>query len=155
MEREKRRPDMSRGPRQQSVLAVAMGQGVLRSLAAQKAAQDSGLTGSPPDLLLVDGMRRGPLVFTSTTGGPLNPSYVTHHFQKLLTAAGIERLRLHDLRHGVASTLRADGVSIEEISRYLGHSSIAVTQSIYLHLFSEGRRATASKLDRFFADTGS
>jgi hypothetical protein len=78
-------------------------------LATQKALQDAGLTGAPPSLLIVDGKAHGPLVFSSTTGGALNPSYVTHHFAKLLTAAGIEPLRMHDLRHGFVSALFADG----------------------------------------------
>jgi integrase len=104
--------------------------GVRSVLARQKAMQDAGLTGAPPSLLIVDGIRRRPLVFTALNGGPLNPSYVTHHFQKLLAAAGIERFRLHDLRHGFVSMLFADGAPLEEISRLVGHSSTATTRAI-------------------------
>jgi integrase len=129
--------------------------GVRSALTTQKAMQDAGLTGAPPALLIVDGVARGPLVFTSTTGGALNPSYVTHHFQKLLTAAGIEPLRLHDVRHAFVSALYAEGVSLEEISGLVGHSSTATTRAIYLHLLPDGKLPAASKLDRFFADTGS
>jgi integrase len=129
--------------------------GVRSALAAQKSAQDLGLTGAPPSLLIVDGKPHGPLVFTAIDGGALSPSYVTHHFQKLLAAAGIERLRVHDLRHANASALRDAGVPVEEISRLLGHSSVAVTQAIYIHLFDESKLAAASKLDHLFADTGS
>jgi integrase len=114
-----------------------------------------GVTGAPPALLIVDGIRRGPLVFTALDGGPLNPWYVTHHFQKLLAAAGIEPLRMHDLRHAFVSALFADGVSLEEISGLVGHSSTATTRAIYLHLLPDGKLASASKLDRFFAETGS
>jgi integrase len=46
-------------------------------------------------------------------------------------------------------------VSFEEISRLVGHSSTAVTRAIYLHLLPDGKLAAASKLDRFFAATGS
>jgi integrase len=46
-------------------------------------------------------------------------------------------------------------VPVEEISRLLGHSSVAVTQAIYIHPFAHGKLAAASKLDRFFAATGS
>lgn len=129
--------------------------GVRLALAAQKSAQDLGLTGAPPSLLIADGKPHGPLVFTATDGGALNPSYVTHHFQKLLSAAGIERLRLHDLRHGFVSALFAAGVSLEEISGLVGHSSTATTRAIYLHLLPDGKAAAAAKLDHLFADTGS
>lgn len=79
---------------------------------------------------------------------------VTHHFQTLLRAARIEPLRLPDLRHGFVSALFADGVSVEEISRLVGHSSTATTRAIYLHLLPDGMLAAASRLDRFYPETG-
>ncbi len=45
------------------------------------------------------------LVFTTTSGGQLNGSSVTHRFQKQLKEAGIDRLTFHHLRHGAASLL--------------------------------------------------
>jgi integrase len=105
--------------------------------------------------VLPDGVARGPLVFTATNGGAISGSYATHHFQSLLARAGIERLRLHDLRHGFVSALFADGVPLEEISGLVGHSSTATTRAVYLHLLDASQRRAASKLDRFFAETGS
>ena len=50
--------------------------------------------------------------------------------------AGIEkRFGLHDLRHSIATHLLQSGMPIEEISRFLGHSSLDSTQ-IYTHLTS-------------------
>lgn len=49
-------------------------------------------------------------VFTTSIGTPLDGSSVTHHFQRLLAAAGLPRMRFYDLRHGCASLLLAQGV---------------------------------------------
>lgn len=53
------------------------------------------------------------------------------HFQSLLKALGIQKLRLHDIRHMLGSTLVQNGVPIADISVMLGHSSIAITEERY------------------------
>ncbi|WP_424687352.1 MAG: tyrosine-type recombinase/integrase [Halarcobacter ebronensis] len=53
------------------------------------------------------------------------------HFQSLLEALGIKKLRLHDIRHMLGSTLVQHGVPIADISVMLGHSSIAITEERY------------------------
>lgn len=53
------------------------------------------------------------------------------HFQNLLKALGLPRLRLHDIRHMLASTLVQNKVPIADISVMLGHSSIAITEARY------------------------
>jgi integrase len=55
----------------------------------------------------------------------------------------------HDLRHGHATWLLADGVPLTTVRDRLGHSSIAVT-SIYLHDLDEG--GVLGSLDRLFGD---
>ncbi len=65
------------------------------------------------------------------------------HFQRLLKAIELPRLRLHDIRHMIASTLVQNKVSINDISVLLGHSSIAVTESRYITTSSnQAKRAT-------------
>jgi integrase len=59
-------------------------------------------------------------VFTSTVGTPLEASNVTHRFQKQLAKAGLPRMRFHDLRHGTASILLQQGLSLREIMEILG-----------------------------------
>jgi integrase len=49
-------------------------------------------------------------------------------------AAGLEGLRIHDMRHTHASHLIADNVPLTGIQRRLGHSSITVTSDMYGHL---------------------
>lgn len=53
------------------------------------------------------------------------------HFQNLLKAMNLPKLRLHDIRHMLATTLVQNGVPIADISVLLGHSSIAITEARY------------------------
>ncbi|PLY06062.1 MAG: hypothetical protein C0625_10545 [Arcobacter sp.] len=53
------------------------------------------------------------------------------HFQNLLKALCLPKLRLHDIRHMIATTLVQNGVPIQDISTMLGHSSIAITEKRY------------------------
>ena len=47
---------------------------------------------------------------------------------------GIKKITPHSLRHTHASLLLAEGVSIDTISRRLGHENSRVTKEIYLHI---------------------
>ncbi|SUP17827.1 site-specific tyrosine recombinase XerC [Tsukamurella pulmonis] len=74
------------------------------------------------------------LVFAREDGSPIPPSDVTAAFYRLTDAAGLRRVRLHDLRHGQASLMLAAGVPIAVVSKRLGHSSISITSDTYSHL---------------------
>lgn len=83
------------------------------------------------------------LVFAKEDGNPLLPDDVTRLFVRLSEAAGLRRIRLHDLRHGYASLMLAAGVDVAVVSKLLGHSSIAITSDTYSHLL-EGVRSGAA-----------
>jgi integrase len=53
------------------------------------------------------------------------------HFQNILKTLKLPKLRLHDIRHMLGTTLVQNGVPIQDISRMLGHSSIAITEQRY------------------------
>lgn len=55
-----------------------------------------------------------------------------------------------DLRHSFVSILSVRGVPIEEISRLMGHSSIAVTEVVYRHELRPVIEAGASVMDDVF-----
>lgn len=75
------------------------------------------------------------LVFTDPVrpGWPLRPSVLTDAHHELVAAAGLPRARLHDLRHGTASVLLANGVPLEVTAMILGHDP-EVTRRVYAHL---------------------
>jgi integrase/recombinase XerD len=55
----------------------------------------------------------------------------------------------HWFRHSAATRWLRDGVRIEVVSALLGHSSVAVTQSVYGHLTAEDARAALEKAGWF------
>jgi len=88
------------------------------------------------------------LIFTSSTGTPLDERNVLRIFQdKILVRAKLPKMRIHDLRHSAVAILIAQGVSSRAISELLGHSSVSFTLQVYGHLFNETKRETADKMN--------
>ena len=86
-------------------------------------------------------------VFTSTIGTPLDDRNVLRQFDKLLSAAGLRKIRVHDLRHTCVSLLAAQGVPIKTISEIIGHSDIRLTQNVYQHVFLSMKREAATAME--------
>jgi integrase len=49
-------------------------------------------------------------------------------------AAGLPRIRLHDVRHSYATAALAAGVPPKVVSQRLGHATIAITMDTYSHV---------------------
>jgi integrase len=79
----------------------------------------------------------GDYVFTTETGGPLYPDTPTQLMPKLITAASLPKIRLHDLRHLHATTLLLSGVPVHVVAARLGHTDPAVTLRVYAHVLRE------------------
>lgn len=54
-----------------------------------------------------------------------------------LRRAGLSGIRIHQIRHTVAVRMLAAGMKIEQVSQYLGHSNIQITQKIYARFLPE------------------
>lgn len=64
-------------------------------------------------------------------------------------AAGVKRIRFHDLRHTSAVIgLRELGEWVDEVSKRLGHESTAFTLDTYGHLLPQRGRDVAAAFDR-------
>jgi integrase len=90
------------------------------------------------------------LVFASSVGTPIEPRNVNRRWDELRVKAGLDWLRLHDLRHGCASFLLAQGVPARVIMEVLGHSEIGVTMNTYAHVLPELRQEAADAIDDLF-----
>ena len=77
---------------------------------------------------------------------PWLPSTVTHAFGDACRRAGVERVRLHDLRHFAATQLLAAGVDVRTVAGRLGHANPTVTLNVYAAWLPERDMAAAEAL---------
>lgn len=90
-------------------------------------------------------------VFTSPEGGPFRlNSWRRRVWAPALAAAGIEALRVHDLRHTAISIWIATGANLLEISKRAGHTKTTFTLDRYGHLFPDADADLAARLDSIF-----
>ena len=92
-------------------------------------------------------------VFPGARGNNHRGRDIWHTWQKLLKAAGIKDLRVHDLRHSFASQLASGGASLPLIGALLGHSAPATTHR-YAHLFDDAQRAAVERVGSAIANAG-
>jgi integrase len=62
------------------------------------------------------------------------------------TAALAPELKFHSLRHTYASLCVAAGIPPLEISRFMGHSKVTTTLSVYAHMFEDDHSDAISAL---------
>jgi integrase len=102
-----------------------------------------GLGKAPPD----------GLVFATWEGDPRQPDGLSKEFSETMNAIGLPHATLHTLRHTHASQLIISGMDILTVSRRLGHSSPAITLTVYGHLLSPKDDA-AKIMQATFANAG-
>jgi integrase len=73
---------------------------------------------------------------------------VHYHFNKALKAAGLPKIRFHDLRHTFCSLLIDQGESIPYIQRAMGHSTPMMTLNVYGHRIKPENQAAVCKLEQ-------
>lgn len=81
-------------------------------------------------------------VLLRADGTPPSPDLLTRQLARLTQQHHLPKITLHGLRHSFASIANNQHIPMHDISHILGHSSIAVTSSIYTHLFDETETTT-------------
>jgi len=107
-------------------------------------ALDDHLAGVDPD--------PGALVFTAPQGGPLRLSaFRARVWRPAVAAAGLDGLRIHDLRHTAVALWIAAGASPREVATRAGHTSTRVVLDVYGHLYPESDATLRGRLDDLIA----
>jgi integrase len=100
---------------------------------------------------LAPGGQPADFVFTSPQGGPLRVATFRYRIWRPATKkAGLEGLRIHDLRHTAVALWIAAGASPKEVAVRAGHSSVSFTLDRYGHLYPESDASLRDRLDTFF-----
>lgn len=89
-------------------------------------------------------------VFAGENGTPTEGTKVLHQFQRRLADAGLPRMRFHDLRHGAATLILAQGLTLGETQKVLGHTKNALTADLYAHAAPELMANAATRMQGIF-----
>ncbi|HCS70008.1 MAG TPA: integrase [Rhodospirillaceae bacterium] len=101
----------------------------------------------PPALDLLKNLKRqpkNPWVICGKIPGT-NRKEIQKFWQRIRKRAGIEDVRIHDLRHSFASKAVAQGMSLPMIGKLLGHTQVQTTAR-YAHLAADPILAAATKV---------
>ncbi len=93
-----------------------------------------------------------PYIATDAAGRPIRPAQFTKLFHRATDAAGLRRIRLHELRHSSAVEQYRLGVSPAVVSGRLGHSRVSTTQDLYLHYVPSHDAAAADLIGQTLDD---
>lgn len=75
---------------------------------------------------------------------PWYPDSVSRRFRRACKRIGLEGVRLHDLRHYVATRLLSAGIDVRTVAGRLGHRNAATTLNVYSHFVPETDRHAAA-----------
>lgn len=85
------------------------------------------------------------LIFPAELGLPMDPSRDRKAWKKLLAAAGVRDVRLHDARHTAATLLLVQGVDLRTVMSIMGWTEMATAQR-YSHAVDELRIEAARRM---------
>jgi integrase len=102
------------------------------------------------DIERAEFQHQGAVLFCWPHGHPIHPETISDWFAQHSIAAGLPPIRLHDVRHSYATAALRAGVPVKVVSERLGHSSVAFTQQVYMHVIpgmdAEGARLAATAI---------
>jgi integrase len=91
---------------------------------------------------------RGPWVFSDSKGNPLDYSVFLKKWHAIQKTAEVDVRNPHQTRHFFATELLSRGENLIEVSRMLGHASIAITVDVYGKWIPPARQAVVDVLNK-------
>jgi integrase len=92
------------------------------------------------------------LVFTTRTGRPVEPRNFVRSFRRICDNHDIRLIKVHHIRHTVASMLKDLHVPARDTQAILGHTRISTTLEIYTDTADEAKRDALTRLHGMFSD---
>lgn len=86
------------------------------------------------------------LVFPNRRGAVTRRTSLMRDFHKDLEAAGLSRIRFHDLRHTAATLMLQQETPVHVVSQILGHKDPAMTLRRYSHVLKGQQSVAAQKM---------
>ena len=107
-----------------------------------------------PDFLAIEmenfiksiyGLKMNDRIFT------ISKSYLHHEMDRGSKAAGVKRIRIHDLRHSHVSLLINQGYQAAAIADRVGHETVEITDR-YTHIYPSKQNEMANTLDELWKE---
>lgn len=92
----------------------------------------------------------GPMFITGR-GRPMPQAAPLAALRRVCAAASLPPIHLHGLRHS-AGALADDALPLADVSRFLRHSSPAITARVYLHPSRDASSRAAAQIDALFGE---
>lgn len=92
-------------------------------------------------------------IFVNALGVPINPDQYSRMFKRLVSKAEVPPIKLHDVRHSVATLLHSTGTPAAHSAALLGHST-NVHLMTYVTPTQTGIEAAASTLGHLLTKSG-
>ena len=94
------------------------------------------------------------LVFTNDPDGrqPWRPEMVSRRWERLRCRAGLGHVKIHGIRHFVATELLTAGIDVRTVSNRLGHARTSTTLDIYWAWVPARDRDAADHLDKILGE---
>ncbi len=132
---------------------------VLKPLKTEKSIRSMPIVGHSLDSILAEKSRQEStgienemnLVFLNPWGRPYDGKYVNDRLHEALAAVGLPKTGMHSLRHSAATFMLMAGLNLHQVSRFLGHSQIALTSNLYGHVLDGAMREAAERLQRSYS----
>jgi integrase len=86
------------------------------------------------------------LVFADALGSPASEKRLRAAFEAAIKAADVPRIRIHDLRHTMATLMLSQGEHPKVVSERLGHATVGITLDTYSHVLPGLQAAAAERL---------
>ncbi len=87
------------------------------------------------------------LVFPNEIGNPLLIGNLTkRYFDRIMSQAGLPKIRLYDLRHTSATMLLSEGEHPKVVAERLGHASTNLTLDTYSHVLPNMQKQATTKM---------
>lgn len=87
------------------------------------------------------------LFYIKRKTNPISGTSIRRYLNQIEESNHLEHITPHGLRHGIASYLYSEGISFEDIGKYLGHKFHNVTMDVYIDMTKERQKAITSKID--------
>ena len=136
------------------------GELILKQLKTEKGVRTMPLVGHSLEAILNESKRQEQegtenplgLVFLNSASRPFDSKNINTILHAVLQKAGLPSTGMHSLRHSAATFLLMEGLNLHQVSRYLGHSQIALTSNLYGHVLDGAMREAAEKLQGAYSN---